>query len=74
MAEYKVVFEIQVDAESPLEAAKTVQSWIQERGSNWQYVVQQDDDELNHPIYLVDLEEEEDDAVLQLNHHKPLIQ
>lgn len=71
MAEYKVVFEIQVDAESPLEAAKTVQNWMKEPGASWEFVVQMDGD---NPIYLVAPEEEEGDAVLQIdNDYKPLI-
>lgn len=72
MALYKVVFEIQVSAESPLEAAKTVQDWIKEPGDSWAFIVQRDDENQN-PIYSVDLNEYDEDAVLEIKDHRPLI-
>jgi hypothetical protein len=61
MAEYKVSLEIQLDAKNPLEAAKTFESWIKEVGEHFQYHVQEE----NTPeIFSVDLNEEDEDAVL----------
>ena len=71
---YKVVFEIETDdnngEQSPLEAAKMVQQWLQERGNDWQYYVQ---DEYTDEIFSVDLSEEDEDAVLPVDKYEPLI-
>lgn len=60
--EYKVVWEIsELDAESPLQAAKTAQSWL--RKDNWQFYIQ---DVKTKEIFSVDLDEEDEDAVLPI--------
>ena len=71
MAQFKVVMEITVGAETPLEAAKTVQKWLQDPQSKWQYYVQKVGDK---KIDSVDLDEEDEDAVLPVkdNYH-PLL-
>ena len=41
MAEKRVVFEIEVDADNNIEAARTVQKWLQKDVyMNWQFYVQ----------------------------------
>lgn len=70
MEEYKVVFEIQVNAESPLEAARITLGWLRDKDSEWEFIVQENG-EGETPIYLVDLED--NDAVLPLNYYQPLI-
>ena len=67
---YKVVFEIEIDAESPLQAAERIQDLIREVDSNWQFYVQAEDEK---QIYSVDLEEEDEFAVYPVNEYKPLI-
>lgn len=64
MAEFKVVMEIQVEAENPLEAARQVENWIKEEGEHFQYYVQEDGKE---EIYSIDLEETDEDAILPIN-------
>jgi len=68
---FNVSLEIQVEAESPLEAAKQVQAMIQEKGSAWQFYVQEDS---NPEIFSVDLEENEEDAILTVVNYHPTIQ
>ena len=70
MAQFKVVMEITVGAESPLEAAKTVQKWLQDPQSKWQYYVQKVGDK---KIDSVDLDEEDEDAVLPVKDYEPMI-
>jgi len=64
---YKVVLEIEVEADTPLEAAKTVQSWQQT--DTFQYYTQ---DPTGH-IHSVDLTEPDEDAVLETSAYTPLI-
>ena len=72
MATFKVVWEIQLDANNPLEAAKTAQSWIQEHGSQCQqYYVQNDE---TNEVHSVDLNEEDEDAVLPVHKYHALIE
>jgi hypothetical protein len=60
--EYKVVWEIgDVIATTPLQAAKTAQDWL--RKDNWQYYIQ---DVKTKEIFSVDLDEEDEDAVLPI--------
>ena len=79
MATYKVVWEIELDAETPLEAAKTALDWIKDGNDSCnncnQFTVQEDDYNTKKelPIYSVDLQEEDEDAVLQITQYKPLI-
>ena len=70
MAQFKVVMEITVGAETPLEAAKTVQKWLQDPQSKCQYYVQKVGDK---KIDSVDLDEEDEDAVLPVKDYEPMI-
>lgn len=69
MAHYKVALEIEVNADSPLEAAKTVEGWL--RNGNYQYYVQEDEE--NAEVFSVDLTEADKDAVLPAGVYLPLI-
>jgi len=69
MTHYKVTLEIEVNADSPLEAAKTVQGWL--RSDDYQYYVQED--EVDGKIVSVDLTEADEDAVLPADDYTPLI-
>jgi hypothetical protein len=73
MPNFKISLEIELDANSPLEAAKLFESWVQERGTNWQYYVQNDE---TNEIFSVDLQEEDEDAVLPVlpENYTPIIQ
>ena len=66
MATKKVVFEIEVDAETSLEAAKTVQDWLQDPSDNWQFYVQ---DLKTKQVDSVDLDEHESVAVIENVQH-----
>ena len=66
----RVTWEIEVEAENPLEAAKEAQSMMQRPFLNWQFYVQNPE---TNQISSVDLEEEDDEAVLQVKEYKPLI-
>jgi len=68
MPKMRVVFEIEIDAETPLEAAKEAQRWL--KSNDWQYYVQI---EHNEKVFSVDLGEEDDDAVLPVKKYEPLI-
>jgi hypothetical protein len=70
MAQFKVVMEITVGAESPLEAAKTIQEWLEDPQSKWQYYVQELGDK---KVFSVDLSEEDEDAVLPVEKYEPMI-
>jgi hypothetical protein len=67
MTNFKLVFEIEIDSDSPINAAKKVQEWLRE--GDYQWYVQNDEGR----IFSVDLAEEDEDAVLQVNSYKPLI-
>lgn len=69
MTHYKVTLEIEVNADSSLEAAKTVQGWLRE--GDYQYYVQED--EVDGKIVSVDLTEADEDAVLPADDYTPLI-
>jgi hypothetical protein len=68
---HRVVLEIEVEAENPLEAAKEVQRWLQEKDSDWQYYVQPCDK--SGDVFSVDLQEEDEDAVLEIENYIPII-
>jgi len=70
MANYKVVLEIEIDANSPLEAAQKTQDWIREPDTDWQYYVQHTASE---DTFSVDLSEEDEDAVYDADNYIPLI-
>ena len=70
MKMYNLSLEINIQANSPLDAAKELESWIKENGIHFQYFVQEEGcDE----ILSVDLEEEDEDAVLPANDYQPVI-
>lgn len=68
--EYKVVFEIQVGADSPLEAAKNVQEMMRDPDCDWQFYVQNAE---TSEIVSVDLEEDDENAVCKVDNYIPLI-
>lgn len=69
---FKVVMEISdIQENNPLDAAKTVEGWIKDHESNFQYYVQ---DEETGELFSVDLNEEDDEAVLSDVDYSPLIQ
>ena len=70
MAHYKVILEIEIDSDSSLNAAKKVQEWIQDPFCNWQYYVQESK---NNTIFSVDLEDNDDNAVMEIPYYTPLI-
>ena len=70
MKMYNLSLEINIQANSPLDAAKELESMIKEEGVCFQYYVQEDGcDE----ILSVDLAEEDEDAVLPANDYQPVI-
>ncbi len=68
---HRVVFEIEVDAETPLEAAKTVQEWMQNPNDNWQFYVQPCDK--SEDVFSVDLDEDKSCAVQETDNYIPMI-
>jgi hypothetical protein len=68
MANFKVVFEIEVDASCPLVAAADVQRMLRKDG--WQFYVQNEE---TKEVFSVDLQEEDEDAVLPVEKYEPLI-
>lgn len=72
MKQYRVVMEIQIQAETPVEAAKTFEKWVKE-GSRFIYYVQEDDEEVKE-IVSVDLLEDDENAVSPVKDYEPLIQ
>ncbi len=72
MALKRVVYEIEVDADSNIEAAKTVQDWLQnDPCQSWQFYVQ---DEETREISSIDLDEDESCMEVPANDYRPLIQ
>ena len=71
---YRVVFEIETDAVSPLAAAKAIEAYLQgtNMASKWQYFVQ---DVSSLKISSVDLDNEDrdEDVVVDADDYKPLI-
>ena len=62
----------EINAASPLEAAKKVQNWLQNENDNWQYYVQETNRK-NAKIVSVDLDENDESAVLPADNYEPLI-
>ena len=71
MAIFKVVHEITVEAKSPLQAAKTVQQWMDEADQKWQFYVQKDG---SKTVKSVDLDEDDSVAVLPVPVYHAMIQ
>jgi hypothetical protein len=70
MALYKVVHEIDVEADSPLEAAKTIQEWMDDANNKWQFYVQEEN---STEIFSVDLAEDDTLAVTKVKKYYPMI-
>lgn len=70
MANFKVVWEIELDAENHLAAAKEAQEWMKAKGTDWTFYVQKENET---DIVSVDLMEEDEDAVLPVHKYEPLI-
>jgi len=69
MAKFNVMWDIEdIEAENPLEAAKKVQDWL--RRDDWQFYVQNVE---TKEISSVDLQEEDEDAVLPVKNFNPVI-
>jgi len=69
MTTFRISWEIELDAETPLEAAQIAEQWQEEK--QWQYYVQNAD---TNEIFSVDLQEEDEDAVLPVNEYKSIIE
>ena len=65
MPNYTVTLEIQINANSPLEAAKEIAKWLKEDSDTYIYDVVNDDDA--NEKFTVDLSEDDEDAVLPNN-------
>jgi hypothetical protein len=71
MSEYKVSWEININANSPLNAAKEALIIMQDTGSIAnQFYIQ---DEETEDIFSVDLDEEDENAVLPVDNYEPFI-
>jgi hypothetical protein len=70
MAEFKIVWEIELSGDNPLEAAKTAKKWLEENGCGV-FTLQNVE---TKEIFSVDLNEEDEDAVLPVKIYEPLIQ
>ncbi len=72
---FRVVWEIQLDADTPLDAAKTALDWIREDNTTGnaphQFYVQEED---KNELFSVDLIEDDEDAVLPVTEYNPLIE
>ena len=71
MATFKVVHEIEVEAKNALQAAKTVQEWMDDADTKWQFYVQKQG---SKKIESVDLSEDDSAAVLPVGAYEPMIQ
>ena len=69
MTTFRISWEVELDAETPLDAAKKAQNWL--RKDDWQYFVQDSD---TNEIFSVDLQEEDEDAVLPVKEYKSIIE
>ena len=70
MKNYKVSVEINLCGDNPLEVAKQLTEMIRDHESDWQFYVQ---DEETNEIFSVDLQEEDEDAVLPVTVYEPFI-
>jgi hypothetical protein len=69
MKNFNISLELSLSAENPLEAAKLAQEQIRE--DNWIFYVQNDK---TKEVWSVDLDEEDEDAVLPVNDYTPIIE
>jgi hypothetical protein len=70
MKMYKVVFEIEILADNPIDAVTEVASWLKDENNEFAFTVQDDE---TKEIFSIDLAEEDDDRVLQMEKYEPLI-
>jgi hypothetical protein len=70
MKDYKLSLEINLSGENPLEVSKQLTEMIRDHESDWQFYVQ---DEETNEIFSVDLQEEDEDAVLPVTNYEPFI-
>lgn len=68
MTKFKISLEIELESDSPLNAAKEFQGWL--RKDDWQYYVQ---NESTKEIFSIDLQEEDENAVLPVTNYEPII-
>lgn len=68
---YNVSLEINIEANSSLEAAKIVDGMVKDPLCNWQYYVQESE---KSPVYSIDLQEEDEDAVIEIKDYKSIIE
>jgi hypothetical protein len=71
MAEKRVIYEIEVDADTNIEAAKTVQDWLQDPSLNWQFYVQ---DVETKEIVSIELNKDESHMEVPANDYTPMIE
>ena len=68
METFKVVFEIELNAQNPTEAARFVQDWLQNSSENWQFNVQ---NKKSKKIHSIDLEQ---NTIVEITDtYKPMI-
>jgi len=74
MIKYQIVWEMTLndsDANTPLDAAIVCNNMLKEKDNYWQFYVQ---DYQTKEIFSVDLEENDEDAVLPVTNYKPIIE
>ena len=70
MAEFRIVWEIELSGNDPLDAAKQAKDCVENDAACQQYYVQNIE---TKEIFSVDLNEEDIDAVLPVKNYEPLI-
>jgi len=63
MPEYRVIFEIEVEAKTPKDAAILVDRWLKEAGEDWLYDVTGPDG-IEHSIDMSEIEFDDDDYLV----------
>ena len=71
MSNYKISCEVELEANSPLEAAQIFEEWLKTEGDHYQYYVQ---DDSTKDIFSVDLDADESIAVLPADNYSPTIE
>lgn len=67
MNTYKIQWDIEIDADNPLEAAKIAQEWMEEATNKWLFHVQKEN---SYIVHAVDLNNE---TVIEVENYKPLV-
>ena len=70
MANYNVILEFNCEGDSPLEAALQAQDSARDKDVCWIYMVQNDE---TKEVFSVDLEEDDENAVLPMPEYTPII-